>query len=130
HELDLEGKPVLVAELDFDRLLRARQPYLMAMTPSRFPPADRDIAIVVDEDTINADVEAAIREAAQPLRESVELFDIYRGDQISSGPQSLAYTLRYRASDRTLSDEEVASAHARVEELLRTRFRGEVRGRA
>jgi phenylalanyl-tRNA synthetase beta chain len=128
-DLDLEGRPVMVAELDFERLLQARQPYLMAMTPSRFPPADRDIAIVVDEDTIHAEVEAAIREAAQPLLESVQLFDIYRGDQVSAGRKSLAFTLRYRAADRTLSDEEVASAHARVEEILRTRFRGEVRGR-
>ncbi len=129
EQLDLEGQSVVVAELDFDGLLRARQPYLMAATPSRFPPSDRDVAVVVDEDTSHAEMEAAIREAAQPLLESVELFDIYRGEPISAGRKSLAYALRYRAADRTLSEEEVTAAHARVEDAVRTKFRGEVRGR-
>ncbi len=129
EQLDLEGKPVGVAELDFEHLLRARQPYLMAVTPSRFPPADRDIAVIVDEDAPHAALEAAIRAAGQPLLESVRLFDIYRGEPIAAGRKSMAYTLRYRAPDRTLSEDEVGAAHARVEEAVRSQLRGEVRGR-
>jgi phenylalanyl-tRNA synthetase beta chain len=127
--LDLDGQPVLVGELDFELLLEARSPVLSAVTPSRFPPADRDVAIVVDESTAHGPVEAAIREVAQPLLEAVRLFDVYRGESIPQGRKSLAYTLRYRASDRTLSDDEVASMHARVEDALRSRFGAEVRGR-
>jgi phenylalanyl-tRNA synthetase beta chain len=128
-QLDLEGKSIVVAELDFEHLLRARQPYLMAVTPSRFPPADRDIAVIVDEDTPHAELEASIRAAGLPLLESVRLFDIYRGEPIASGRKSMAYTLRYRAADRTLSEDEVVAAHARVEEAVKSQFRGEVRGR-
>ena len=87
---DLDATSVLVAELDFERLLQAREPLLTVQTPSRFPPADRDIAIVVDEDTPHADVEAAIREAAGPLLENVQLFDVYRGRSIPEGRKSLA----------------------------------------
>jgi phenylalanyl-tRNA synthetase beta chain len=126
---DLDGDAILVAELDFERLLRARAPLLSASTPSRFPPSDRDVAIVVDEATAHEHVETAIREAAQPLLESVQLFDVYRGESIPQGRKSMAYSLRYRAADRTLSDEEVAATHARVEAALRSRFAAEVRGR-
>jgi phenylalanyl-tRNA synthetase beta chain len=129
EKLDLEGKNVLLAELDFEVLLQVRQPLLSVATPSRYPPADRDIALIVSEQVNHADVEAAIREAAQPLLESVSLFDIYRGESIPTGRKSLAYALRYRAPDRTLSEDEVVTTHGRVEEAVRTRFQGEVRGR-
>jgi len=129
ERFDLQGHTILAAELDFELLLRAGHELSSVVTPSRFPPSDRDVAIVVDAATPHAEVEAAIREAAQPLLESVRLFDIYTGAPIEPGRKSLAYSLRYRASDRTLEDDEVTTAHARVEEALRTRFRGEVRGR-
>jgi phenylalanyl-tRNA synthetase beta chain len=131
ERFDLEDArgPVLVAELDFERLLQVRRPLLTAVTPSRFPSADRDIAIVVDEAAAHADLEAAIVEAGGPLLEHVELFDVYRGEPIPPGRKSLAFALRYRAADRTLEDEEVSAAHGRIEDALRTRFKGEVRGR-
>ena len=53
----------------------------------------------------------------------------YRGEPIPAGRKSLAFALRYRAADRTLSDDEVIAAHGRVEEAVRSRFRGEIRGR-
>jgi phenylalanyl-tRNA synthetase beta chain len=129
ERFDLDAPSVLVAELDFERLLAAREPLLTVQTPSRFPPADRDIAIVVDEDAPHAAIEAAIREAAGPLLESVQLFDVYRGRSIPEGRKSLAFALRYRARDRTLEEDEVGAVHARVEEALRARFRADVRGR-
>jgi phenylalanyl-tRNA synthetase beta chain len=98
-------------------------------TPSRFPPADRDIAIVIDEGTPHAEVEAAIREAAGPLLETVRLFDVYRGGSIADGRKSLAFSLRYRAGERTLADDEVSAIHTRVEAALGSRFGAEVRGR-
>ncbi len=128
-DMDLEGHDIVVAEVDFERLVQARQPYLQAATPSRFPPADRDIAIVVDSEVEHAVVESTIRKAAQPLLESVRLFDIYRGDPIPAGRKSMAYALRYRAADRTLSEDEVVAAHGRVEDAVRSELRGEVRGR-
>jgi phenylalanyl-tRNA synthetase beta chain len=129
ERFDVEGAPVFVAELDFERLLEVAQPLLGVQSPSRFPPADRDIAIVVDEATPHTEVEAAIREAAGPLLESVQLFDVYRGESIPAGRKSLAFSLRYRAADRTLDDEEVSAIHARVEAALRARLGAEVRGR-
>ncbi|MBV9174452.1 MAG: phenylalanine--tRNA ligase subunit beta, partial [Chloroflexi bacterium] len=131
ERLDFERQhgDVLVGELDFELLLESREPLQSVVTPSRFPPSDRDIAVVVDEDTSHADVEAAIRDAGRPLLERVELFDVYWGEPIPAGRKSLAFSLRYRAPDRTLDDEEVSSVHNRVERALVDKFRGEVRGR-
>ncbi len=129
ERFDLEGSPIFVAELDFEHLLEVAQPLLGVQTPSRFPSADRDIAIVIDEATPHVEVEAAIREAAGPLLESVQLFDVYRGESIPAGRKSLAFSLRYRAADRTLEDDEVSAIHARVEAALGAGFGAEVRGR-
>jgi phenylalanyl-tRNA synthetase beta chain len=87
------------------------------------------VAIVVDEAVASADVEATIREAAGPLLRELRLFDVYRGDPIPPGRKNLAYSLTYQAEDRTLEDEEVSAAHARVERALVDRFAAEVRGR-
>ena len=130
ERFDLTAAPVLYAELDFDRLLHAARPVEHVRTPSRFPAADRDISFFIDEGTPHADLEAAIREAAGDLLERVELFDVFRGGAVPAGRQSLAFSLRYRAPDRTLGDEEVSAAHARVEQILRDRFGAEVRGRS
>jgi len=129
ERFDLEGSPIFVAELDFEHLLEVAQPLLGVQTPSRFPSADRDIAIVIEEATPHVEVEAAIREAAGPLLESVQLFDVYRGESIPAGRKSLAFSLRYRAADRTLEDDEVSAIHARVEAALGAGFGAEVRGR-
>ena len=57
-----------------------------------------------------AEVEAALREGAGELLESIRLFDVYTGDQVGEGKKSLAYALRFRAADRTLKEGEAAAA--------------------
>jgi phenylalanyl-tRNA synthetase beta chain len=65
---------------------------------------------VVDASVAAADVEAALREGAGELLESIRLFDVYTGDQVGEGKKSLAYALRFRAPDRTLKEGESAAA--------------------
>jgi phenylalanyl-tRNA synthetase beta chain len=130
ERFDLGAAPVLYAEINFDRLLQAREPLLTVPTPSRFPAADRDISFIVDESTSHAGLERAIRGAAGELLEHLELFDVFRGAGVPVGRKSLAFSLRYRALDRTLDDDEVSAAHLRVEEALRARFGADVRGRS
>jgi phenylalanyl-tRNA synthetase beta chain len=129
-DLAQTGAPVVVAELDFDELVHARKLLLQVRTPSRFPAADRDISFFIDESTPHAGLVAAIREAGGDLLEHVELFDVFRGGAVPAGRQSLAFSLRYRAPDRTLEDDEVSGAHARVEQVLHDRFGAEIRGRS
>jgi phenylalanyl-tRNA synthetase beta chain len=87
---------------------------------STFPVATQDVAVVVDASVPAADVEAALRHGAGDLLESLRLFDVYRGAQVGEGRASLAYTLRFRAPDRTLTVEEVTAAReAAVAEAAR-----------
>jgi phenylalanyl-tRNA synthetase beta chain len=96
-------------ELDLDALPFADQPVRSASV-STYPVAVQDVALVVDADVPAAQVEDALRAGAGPLLESVRLFDVYTGDVIGSGRKSLAFTLRFRAPDRTLTADEVAAA--------------------
>jgi phenylalanyl-tRNA synthetase beta chain len=73
---------------------------------SPYPPISVDVALVTALDVPAADVEKALTEGGGELLEAVRLFDVYAGDQVGEGKRSLAYSLRFRASDRTLTNEE------------------------
>ena len=72
--------------------------------------ATQDVALVVPAAVPVAEVEQALREGAGGLLESIRLFDVYTGSQVGEGSKSLAYTLRFRAPDRTLVVEETTAA--------------------
>jgi len=118
------------AEADLDVLVgaaAARGP-LPAPVISHFPPASVDVALVVDAAVPAAEVAAALRDGAGPLLEDLRLFDVFTGPQVGEGKRSLAYALRLRAADRTLTDVEVlavrdaaiAEAERRVRAVLRS----------
>ncbi len=79
-------------------------------TPVGLPAATQDVALVVDAATPAATVQEALREGAGPLLEDVHLFDVYTGTQVGEGRKSLAFALRFRAPDRTLTAEEASAA--------------------
>ncbi|MGW0570557.1 phenylalanine--tRNA ligase subunit beta [Streptomyces tauricus] len=97
-------------EIELDLLERAGAGAVAAPRISAFPVATQDVALVVDRDVPAADVEAALREGAGELLESVRLFDVYEGEQLGEGRKSLAYALRFRAADRTLTVDEASAA--------------------
>ncbi|SFQ68021.1 phenylalanyl-tRNA synthetase beta chain [Amycolatopsis arida] len=91
-------------ELDLDAIpLHDRRP---APVISAYPPVLLDVALVVDEQVPAAELAVALRTGADELLEDVTLFDVYTGDQVGAGKRSLAYKLRFRAPDRTLTVEE------------------------
>jgi phenylalanyl-tRNA synthetase beta chain len=128
ERFDLERREVYVAELDFDTLVEhgLGQPQLEPL--ARFPGLDRDLALVLDRDAPHEDVAATILDAGGALLEHVALFDLYQGPQVAAGKRSLAYTLRFRAPDRTLTDAEADDAMSRIVTSVRSRFGAQVRG--
>jgi phenylalanyl-tRNA synthetase beta chain len=98
------------AEIDLDALFAAAPNGGTVAEVSPHPVVKEDVALIVDETVPAAAVEQALRSGAGPLLEDLRLFDIYGGDQIGAGKKSLAYALRFRARDRTLTDTEVAQA--------------------
>ena len=85
---------------------------------SAFPPLREDIAIVVPARVGVAEVVAAIREAAGPALGSVELFDVYDGEQIGEGEVSLALHLEFRSEERTLTSADIAAPKAAIAKAL------------
>ncbi|MEV4675419.1 phenylalanine--tRNA ligase subunit beta [Actinomadura sp. NPDC049382] len=95
-------------ELELRRLgepVSVRAPHV-----SSYPVATQDVALVVDAGVPAADVESALRDGAGDLLEAIRLFDVYTGEQAGEGRKSLAYSLRFRAPDRTLTAEEASQA--------------------
>ena len=97
-------------ELDLDALMAAAHDVAPAPDVRTQPVAKEDIALVVADSVPVADVADAVRAGAGELCEDVRLFDVYAGPQVPEGHRSLAFALRFRASDRTLSAEEIAAA--------------------
>lgn len=128
-DLGLPGR-TCAAELDLDVLVEAAAARGPATAPvvSNYPPSSVDVALVVAEGVPAAEVGAALREGAGPLLEDLHLFDVYTGPQVPAGSRSLAWALRMRAADRTLTDGEVlaardaavAEAHRRTGAALRS----------
>ena len=112
-------EPAVAAfELDFDLLAQAAGGAAIYAAISSFPPVAEDIAVVVGEEQSAEAVLAAVREGGAELLHSVELFDVYRGEQVGEGRKSLALRLEFRAPGRTLTDDEVAQRRTAIEESL------------
>jgi phenylalanyl-tRNA synthetase beta chain len=83
--------------------------------------------MLVPEATTHDAVLAAVKQAKPANLESVELFDVFRGKNVPEGQKSLAYAFTYRAADKTLTDNDVNAAHAKVVEALKTQLKATVR---
>jgi phenylalanyl-tRNA synthetase beta chain len=111
---DLGERPIYLAEVDFEALCsQAKSARLYEPLP-RYPAIAQDIALVVDEEMPAGKVCQLIMEAGGPLLTEARLFDLYRGAPIPPGKKSLAYSLTYRAPDRTLTAEEVMRVQERI----------------
>jgi len=118
---------VVAMELQLAPLLVHAAATVRARDLSSFPVASVDVALVVGAATPAAEVEDALRSGAGPMLESIRLFDLYVGDQVPAGSKSLAYSLRFRSSETTLTDRvinelrdaAVAEAKVRIGATLR-----------
>lgn len=120
------GGPAALFELDLGLLRGVPDARRFAALP-RFPAVTRDVALLVEEAVRFADIERVARASASGLLESVEVFDLYRGEQVPAGKKSIAFSLRYRASERTLTDAEVDVAHGKVVAALGRELSGQTR---
>ncbi|MDQ0924104.1 phenylalanyl-tRNA synthetase beta chain [Pseudarthrobacter sp. W1I19] len=109
-------------ELSADALFDAAPDVIVARHISSFPVATQDVALVVPADVPADEVLAALREGAGELLEDVALFDVYAGKGIEDGKKSLAFGLRFRADDRTLTADEASAARESAVALAAERF--------
>ena len=105
---------IYMAEVDLQALFAIECPRTIYKALPRFPAVERDLALLCDAAIPVATIEKIIRQNGGKLLEQVELFDVYQGAQIESGKKSVAYSLKFRAADRTLSDEDIDPALTKI----------------
>jgi phenylalanyl-tRNA synthetase beta chain len=115
-------------ELDASRLGATVQEVARYREVSRFPPVHRDLAFTVDAGTSAGAVRDAISVTGGPLLDSVVLFDVFAGDPVPQGKKSLAFSLDFRAPDRTLTDDEVDALVRAIVVKVSSELGGELRG--
>ncbi len=122
------NEPCAVFELDLEKLIAyGFSPRQTVAPPPKFPAVRRDLALMLDRELPAGVAAGTIRGIAPALVESVEVFDVYEGESLPPGKKSVALALRYRAKDRTLTDEEVNRVHAALVEQARARLGAELR---
>ena len=115
-------------EINLDELIALADTTPTAPKIWTYPVAKEDIALVVPNNVAVGELLTCIKEAAGELLEEVKLFDIYTGSPIPEGHQSLAFALRFRSAERTLSAEEVASARTAAVLAATDKFGAVLRG--
>lgn len=117
EQLDMrveDEQPVLAAEFDVDTLIQVARDRFQFAAIGTYPAVLEDLAFVVDETVSAETVAAAIRKAGGFLLKEVELFDLYRGDNLPEGQKSLAYHLTFQSPDKTLKDKDVAKLRKKI----------------
>lgn len=124
-ELDLEG-PLALAEIDLDALgaLRNRPKHRPI---SRFPAVERDLALVVADETPAGKVGNRLRDVGGELVTTVACFDVYRGPQVPEGQKSLAYRALLQAPDRTLTEDEIERVLRKMVKVAEREFGARLR---
>ena len=126
ERFDIKAR-VFVAEIDTQPLLAYQKQYAEFERLSVFPSTSRDIALVVDQSISYERIMSVMEPMRRGLVSSIELFDCYRGDQIGPDKKSLAFSITYKSSDRTLTDEEVEKNHANIIKKLVHELNCEIR---
>ena len=126
ENFDVEPE-INILELDLDKVFSLSTAKIMYKPLPRHPYVERDVAVIVSRDVTADEVEEIIKNVDSELIESVKLFDIYTGKPIPNDKKSLAFSIRYRAENRTLTDSEVNELHSRIIKHLEDLLKAELR---
>jgi phenylalanyl-tRNA synthetase beta chain len=118
---------VFVAELDFGALLNADRAGVRYQPLPKYPAVVRDLALLIETSVPLAAIERAVHALSISELAGIRLFDLYSGKELPAGKHSIALSLRYRAADRTLTDEEISVMHSQIVNQLTEEFSAEIR---
>ncbi len=116
-----------VAEISFIKAFNAINNDIKFKSLPKFPSVTRDIAMLVDKTTPVGEIEKVIKKASGALLENINLFDVYEGAQIPEGKKSVAYAVSYRASDRSLTNEEINKVFTKIVKDLEYKLGAQLR---
>ncbi len=108
------GTKAYVAVLDVETLAELANFDTKYKGVAKFPAVTRDLSLVMKKDVLAGQVEEVIRKNGGKLLESLKLFDVYEGEQLGADEKSLAYSIQFRAADRTLEDKDVTTVMDKI----------------
>ena len=118
---------IYIAELNMEYIKNNFKTYLPYKKLVKFPAAERDLAIIVDNELASGNIIKTIKKAGGKILEDVSVFDVYCGQQIDSGKKSIAFSLTFRASDRTLGESEINNAMNKIIKEVEKEFSAKLR---
>ena len=124
---NISKEPTFVMEINLDKLLDKKVGKMKFKEISKFPSVKKDIAVIIDKEKTSGEVAMAIKKAASNLLTKVELFDVYTGANIDENKKSLAYSLTFEDSKKTLTDEEINKEMEKIIEFLSKKLNAELR---
>jgi phenylalanyl-tRNA synthetase beta chain len=124
--LDTDEK-VVVFELSLEALKRYEKSTHRYKTPSKFPPVELDIAVLVDQKTVCQSILDAIKVTGGNLLSDLRVFDLYEGENLPKDKKSLAFHMSFLSTERTLQDQEVLALRDKIVQSLQEKFGAELR---
>lgn len=118
---------VYIAEIALDKLVKYAKVDRKYTEVPKYPAVERDIAMVLDEDIEVGQIEKIITKKGKKILEEVKLFDVYRNEKLGLKKKSVAYALKFRSKDRTLTDEEINSSMNEIINELEKELGAELR---
>ena len=110
----IEKDDVYVMEINLSKLLAKRVGKMKYKEFSKFPSIKKDVAFIVNKDLESLTIEKQIKQSAGSLLTNIEVFDVYTGEHVDEGKKSIAYSLTFSDSNKTLTDDEVTKVFNKI----------------
>lgn len=124
---DIKGNIAVVEIYDINKIIDLTSNKITYAALPKYPYVERDVALVVRDDITAAAVRKEILDVKSDIIESVNLFDVYKGKPIPPEKKSLAFSIRFRSPEKTLTDEEVDNLHSTIRSRLKENLDAELR---
>jgi len=125
--LGIKGNVNLLEVFGLEKLIEAMGLKTVFSPLPKYPYSERDVAVVVVDDVMVSSVRSEMLGVNSDIIESINLFDVYKGKPIPKGKKSLAFSIRFRSTERTLTDVEVDELHSRIIRRLEENLNAELR---
>ena len=127
HPSVVGSDDVFVLEINLDKLLAKRTGKMKFKEISKFPSIKKDLAFVMDKKVESKEIETVIKKAAGNLLTNIEVFDVYTGENVGENEKSIAYSLTFMDSKKTLTEEEVGSVFDKIIEMVESKCEAKLR---
>lgn len=121
------NEPVVLFEINLDALRKYERTTIKYKVPSKFPPVELDIALLVNRSTSHQELVDSIKHSGTPLLSSISVFDVYEGEKVPQEKKSIAFHLTFLSAERTLLDTEVFALKDKIVHALGEKFGAQLR---